>query len=750
MMLSPVSPDVNTKPNGNGEDVGNPLVDEESPARASKQKKKKSKSKKEKKNKKKNSSHRRTSTSSLPIAVSEAGNTNQLDENNILRVGGQEEGEEHLPRRHTAPVHTLPSDRVEAAAPVKPPEIDEDSFVAFVAAHRQKEQEVIGTATGNKTMTGQQGDTSKQQVTSFNAEKEAALLIQHYQNPQASSYVASHTGAATPTTEPETFVSAGADPGGVEHPAVARLREQQQAAQAGNGIIPTEFAKEQGVRFQDYLKATGQVDEALASATADAFEAFLQSTLRSGKLARSAAPASLSAAIPPPGEMAGKEIDEGCFADDVSDLGNSLMGGDWDNGTFASYTTMTKTEKLDRQQEKLAELVRYNEAAAKLRASGESEEAPGNNKATTLMTTTSLTTSTATATEGEDDCGWGEIKRNESFVRQRRTESIGLGAKSPASLPTPPPPPPPLQSQFSTRDSLASGDQISVATSTGCGSTGRAFGRTFKEQWSTLSIEQRQCVVALKKRWEQCNPDDTFADEWYLRFAKCSPGKPFTFKSAYRTMKKTNPNWLGHTLNEKLERNLLTKIVVPCPCLRTIEGYEVFYMRPSLVLPKEMPISVVNEQVAYVMNAMLEKEQACTDGIGVLCNMSGWKMKHFSLSATNTVCMHFQGLHLSPTRVSKFFIVDPPSWFGSIWAIVRPMFAKSFRRKVHMIKGSQMADYFAEGFEKALPDDMVGGEAPTEELIRTFIADRKVLEAERAAIQGSENPVPEERPGPPA
>jgi hypothetical protein len=49
----------------------------------------------------------------------------------------------------------------------------------------------------------------------------------------------------------------------------------------------------------------------------------------------------------------------------------------------------------------------------------------------------------------------------------------------------------------------------------------------------------------------------------------------------------------------------------------------------------------------------------------------------------------------TPARVQLFLIVNPPSWFGSIWKIMKPMLSKEFRRKVHTIKVEKMKDSLA-------------------------------------------------------
>ena len=81
-----------------------------------------------------------------------------------------------------------------------------------------------------------------------------------------------------------------------------------------------------------------------------------------------------------------------------------------------------------------------------------------------------------------------------------------------------------------------------------------------------------------------------------------------------------------------------------------------------------------------------------------------------------------------PVRVRMFLIVNPPSWFGKIWAIMKGMLAADFRKKVHMIPDSEVSKFLAPGFETYLPDEMTKGLADTDAMVKDFITYRKALE----------------------
>ena len=43
----------------------------------------------------------------------------------------------------------------------------------------------------------------------------------------------------------------------------------------------------------------------------------------------------------------------------------------------------------------------------------------------------------------------------------------------------------------------------------------------------------------------------------------------------------------------------------------------------------------------------------------------------------------------APAKVELFLIVNPPSWFGVIWKIMKPMLAPSFRKRVKICPESR-------------------------------------------------------------
>jgi hypothetical protein len=90
-----------------------------------------------------------------------------------------------------------------------------------------------------------------------------------------------------------------------------------------------------------------------------------------------------------------------------------------------------------------------------------------------------------------------------------------------------------------------------------------------------------------------------------------------------------------------MERQLLTKTLFPVPGLKSMEGHDMFYMRPARYFPSETPAKTIIDNLAYVMNTMLENERPCTDGIGFLACMNDWTMRNFEVGSHSTCFQHF-------------------------------------------------------------------------------------------------------------
>lgn len=60
---------------------------------------------------------------------------------------------------------------------------------------------------------------------------------------------------------------------------------------------------------------------------------------------------------------------------------------------------------------------------------------------------------------------------------------------------------------------------------------------------------------------------------------------------------------------------------------------------------------------------------------------------------------------------------------------MKPMLAADFRKKVFMIPQEKLGDFFVDGFETYLPDDVSGlGKASTAEMVQDYVTYRKHVE----------------------
>ena len=158
---------------------------------------------------------------------------------------------------------------------------------------------------------------------------------------------------------------------------------------------------------------------------------------------------------------------------------------------------------------------------------------------------------------------------------------------------------------------------------------------------------------------------------------------------------------LGLTCAE-MELQLRSKTIFIIPGLQSREGFDVFYMRPSRYFPRQTKTSTVIDSLAYIMKAMLEREESSTEGIIFMANMAGWEMSNFSMNYCLQFMKCLQAEHF-PVEVRKFLIIDPPSWFDKIWSIMKKMLTPSFQKRVHIIPNSQLGVYLGDRYRTYLP-----------------------------------------------
>lgn len=270
--------------------------------------------------------------------------------------------------------------------------------------------------------------------------------------------------------------------------------------------------------------------------------------------------------------------------------------------------------------------------------------------------------------------------------------------------------------------------------------------RDLEEELFDLSVPDKRAYKNLKQRWiDYCAKQQSYGGrnkkretapaeipmEWYFRFLYDTAKKDGHFHEdrAFRSMMKLLPNDRFLKLRVfPLTKQLRSKTLFPVPGLKTkIGGHDMFYMRPSRFFPKETSTSIIINNLAYVINTLCEKQHAKKEGVGFIACMDDWKMVNFDVKYCYQFMMALQGA-MVPIKVELFLIVNPPIWFSSIWAVMKPMLAPGFRKKVKICKESKISKYLEEGYEQFLPDDMQTGRVATTELVDDFIEYRKYVE----------------------
>eukprot|EP00980_Cylindrotheca_fusiformis_P011558 scaffold2737_cov99-Cylindrotheca_fusiformis.AAC.4 len=200
-------------------------------------------------------------------------------------------------------------------------------------------------------------------------------------------------------------------------------------------------------------------------------------------------------------------------------------------------------------------------------------------------------------------------------------------------------------------------------------------------------------------------------------------------KTAIKKDADRNYRYLQLRMRGPLREQFKTRTLFPLPGLTTKTGKcEVFYMRPSRYFPGSTTTESIIDNLCYVLNDLSHTKEQCQNGVAFIANMKGWKMENFSVDYCHQFMQALQG-HMVPTRVDLFLIVNPPSWFGKIWKIMRPMLSNQFSKKVHIIKEDKFSDFLAADYEQFLPDEFACGWRKTDELVEDYIDKKMYVDA---------------------
>jgi len=117
-------------------------------------------------------------------------------------------------------------------------------------------------------------------------------------------------------------------------------------------------------------------------------------------------------------------------------------------------------------------------------------------------------------------------------------------------------------------------------------------------------------------------------------------------------------------------------------------------MEPGKYFPSVTPVDELMRSLVYLLERAIESEDTQKRGFTFLANMANWGWHNFSVHYASTFFDTLQNRF--PARVGLFLIVDPPSWFGLIWRLIRPMMSSKFASKVNLPYSSDLGQWFDE------------------------------------------------------
>lgn len=183
-----------------------------------------------------------------------------------------------------------------------------------------------------------------------------------------------------------------------------------------------------------------------------------------------------------------------------------------------------------------------------------------------------------------------------------------------------------------------------------------------------------------------------------------------------------------HELNiARVEKQLRTETLIIPPGVCDKNGNQFLYMKPGKFTPGTDDLDALLESLVYLLGHITSKEKASTDGIAFMANMSGWGWSNFGTRYAKSFFDLMQGSY--PLRIRTFLIMNPPSWFGMVWRIIRPMMSKKFAEKVHIVSDDAIYEHVSKDH---LPEEMGGG-SDFGQLVDEFIAYATKLESEASA-----------------
>lgn len=149
-----------------------------------------------------------------------------------------------------------------------------------------------------------------------------------------------------------------------------------------------------------------------------------------------------------------------------------------------------------------------------------------------------------------------------------------------------------------------------------------------------LTPAQRSQFQDIVQQWEVYRAKKNkpvIPTEWILRFCYAHQNTTtgdFMVKKTFKSMVKFNPRYISLDAIQ-MRSQLRTKTLFPVPGLKSKDGHDMFYMRPSRYKPSPGSVETIIDNLAYAVSTLTDVNflDCASNGIGFLANMDDFTMK---------------------------------------------------------------------------------------------------------------------------
>ena len=201
---------------------------------------------------------------------------------------------------------------------------------------------------------------------------------------------------------------------------------------------------------------------------------------------------------------------------------------------------------------------------------------------------------------------------------------------------------------------------------------------TMEEAMAQISPSQQQVMDIVKTALES---DGIFYSVEFL--ATAMRAADWSAKRGQKILRKHHSYYRRQAKKDVLriadvEEMVMGGILLVDPRLKTVSGRRCMFMRPARFFPSKMKTSKVIALLQYMTARLTEDITTQHTGFTFVADLGNWKMTNFSQSYAFS---WFLTMLVMPVKMDSFIIIDAPSWFGGIWAVIKTAMSQSFRDK---------------------------------------------------------------------